>query len=527
MLTKSDFQKSIADAITGYPAIAPLYQSGDPRITQHLDAIATMLAMFSAQLEVAMTEPFEKTRDATVLADAAMRGIIPKASPARVRILARNKGTSSFLAETGRTILDSAGFPYRIETSATIHPGESATFEASQLQTTRVLHTVESSEPFYSIEIPLADGDTFLCGIGVSDMDGDFVYAERYANIAIGERVFHVEADDRQRVYVRFGFDGFVGVQPVDGTTITLDIAYSAGKINPEYGSPFSFEYIASPADSSIDLSMDYLMVAGVNPHSMSVLRDLARYPSVYDHNAVYLGEFDFLVRNKFPTLQFLSVWNESAEERARGPNIDSINTLFVACLSAAGGEAVLLEDNSVELRLDGSWNVGEQYYRTYTHSYDFNHLGDIPIVFGKINESLLTGTQVAIRNAIKAADDSYRVLFITPVHSKIAMTVAARVSTSYVASDVQEKIIEALLAEFGKAAAASRRGRSRPLYQRVYALLRLKIAALAGTGADLTVDIENVESLSIRPELWRYVDRSSLSVTVTTANIVTSGWVG
>ena len=83
MLTKADFQRAIRDSISSYPAIAPLYQSGDPRVLQHLDAMATMLAMFSAQLETAMSEPFEKTRDTTVLADAAMRGIVRKATPAR------------------------------------------------------------------------------------------------------------------------------------------------------------------------------------------------------------------------------------------------------------------------------------------------------------------------------------------------------------------------------------------------------------------------------------------------------------
>ncbi len=86
MLTKSDFQQAIADSINNYPAVAPLYQAGDPRIIQHLDAMATMLAMLSAQIETAMTEPFEKVRDSTVLADAAMRGIVRKGTPARVRV---------------------------------------------------------------------------------------------------------------------------------------------------------------------------------------------------------------------------------------------------------------------------------------------------------------------------------------------------------------------------------------------------------------------------------------------------------
>ena len=78
MYTKADFQEAIANSIANYPTIAPLYHAGDPRIRQHLDAMATMLAMFSSQLEVAQTEQYEKARDSTVLADAAMRGIIRK-----------------------------------------------------------------------------------------------------------------------------------------------------------------------------------------------------------------------------------------------------------------------------------------------------------------------------------------------------------------------------------------------------------------------------------------------------------------
>ena len=496
MLTKADFQQAIADSVAGYPAIAPLYQAGDPRITQHLDAMATMLGMLCAQLEVAMAEPFDKTRDATVLADAAMRGIIPKSTPARVRIQAKNKGAAPFAVETGRTVFDSAGLPYRVETAATVAAGGTATFDAQQLRAAQVLHTVAGTAPFYAIEIPAADDDAFLCGVSVSDADGEFSHVERYVNIADGERVFHIEADDRQRVYVRFGFTGFVGVQPADGSVITLTLLYSSGEVNPDFGSPFSFEYIGSPAESAVDLTMSALVAPGINPHSMAVLRDLARYPSVYDHNAVYLGEFDFLVRSNFQTLQFLSVWNEQAEERARGPNIESINTLFVACLSATGTESVLTEVNPA-----------------------------VPVTPEKIQEAALTDTQLAIRRTILAADDSYRVRFVTPVRSKIAMTINARVSTSYVASDVQAKIVEALLAEFGAAAAASRRGRNRPLYQRVYALLRAKVAALSGGGADLTVNMADVESLVVRPEMWRYVAADSLTVTVSTANIVTPGW--
>lgn len=498
MLTKADFQQAIGDSIANYPAIAPLYLAGDPRITQHLDAMATMLAMFSAQIETAMAEPFEKTRDATVLADAAMRGIVRKATPARVRISALNKGVSTFQVESGRTVLDSAGMTYRIETSASIAAGEQATFEALQLRVGTVRHVVTNAEPFYAIEIPAAEDGSFLCGLAVNDADGEFIHRERYVNTLPDERVFHIEADDRQRVYVRFGFDGVVGVQPKDGHQIILSVLYSAGAVSSAFGSPFSFEYLGSPAEAAVELTMDSLLVPGQNPPEMSVLRDLARYPSVYDHNAVFLGEFDFLVRRHFPTLQFLSVWNESAEEQARGPSLDNINTLFVACLSAVGDESVLAELSP-----------------------------DAPVAPAIIPEASLTGAQLEIRRSILAADDSYKVRFLTPVRSKINMAITARIATSYVASDVREKIAEAILSEFGAAAAASRRGRNRPLYQRVYALLRERIAALTGGNADLTVNIVEPAALSSRPEMWRYVAADSLSITVETANIITPSWGG
>lgn len=499
MLTKADFQAAITNSISAYPAIAPLYLAGDPRITQHLDAMATMLSMLSAQIEVAMAEPFDKTRDATILADAAMRGLIPKAKPARVQIQAHNKGSSPFLVETGRTLFDSAGRPYRVETPATAAPDGTAAFEAVQLQETTILHTVSGSEPFYSIEISTSSDDAFLSSVSVSDVDGFFVHAERYTNIAPGERVFHIEADDRRRVHVRFGFSDIVGVQPTDGAIITLSIRYSHGEISPEFGSPFSFEYIDSPLDASIDLTMSALLSPGANPHSMSVLRDLARYPAVYDHNAVYLGEFDFLVRANFPTLQFLSVWNEQAEEIARGPSPEHMNAQFVACLSAGGGDEVVL-----------------------TESNPTN-----PVAPQFIPDDELTPMQIEIRRTILAADDSYRVRFVTPVRSKIAITISARVPTSYIVSDVRAKIIEALLSEFGAAAPASRRGRSRPLYQRVYALLKEKIAALSGVGADFTLSIANLDALASRPEMWRYVDSDSLNVSVNTVDIAMPGWGG
>lgn len=499
MLTKEDFQTAIENSLAKYPSVQALYEAGDPRVRQHMDAMAAMLALFSSQIEVAQTEQFEKSRDSTILADAAMRGIVRQGKAARARIKAVNSGKKPFTVESGRNLIDSSGLIWRVETSVTVEPGGSGTFEATQRNVRTINHTVEGSEPFYAIEIPTAEDDSYLCGIAVTDADGAYEYRARYVNTEVGERVYHVEADDRQRVYVRFGYENVVGVQPADGQEITLQLSYTNGDVQVEYGAPFSFEYTISAGESVVELSMDAMLSAGESPISMTVLRDLAKYPSVYRDEAVFLGEFGFLVRRNFPNLQFLSVWNETMEESARGPNLANVNALFVACLSPDGTEKTIEEASSEE-----------------------------PTLPQEIEEADLTETQKAIRRVILNADDSYRVRFFTPIISKIRMKVSATVSTSYIVSDVKAKIVEAILSEYGKESAASRRGMSNPLYRDVYSLLTSKIAALTDGEADVMLSVDDYsDPMSVRPELWRFVSEDSLTVTVTTRNIVRNTWGG
>jgi len=194
------------DTINNYPAIAPLYQAGDPRIHQPIDAMATMLAMVSGQVEVALSEPFEKVRDATILADAALKGIIRKAIPARVSVSATNKNATPFDVASGATIIDSNGNPYIVDTPITIPPGVSTTFNAVQYKLRTINHTVSGSAPFYAIDIPPSPEDLFLAGITLSDSSGNvYEYAPKFTGIAAGERVYHIEVDEYKRMFIRLG----------------------------------------------------------------------------------------------------------------------------------------------------------------------------------------------------------------------------------------------------------------------------------------------------------------------------------
>lgn len=496
MYTKADFLAKIDDLISNYPTLAPLYNAKDPRIAMQLESQATMLAMLSAQIETALAEPFEKVRDTTVLADAAMRGIIRKATPARVRILVTNKNTTAFEVETGRIVIDSTGNYYLIETSATVASNGTGTVEATQVLSEPFNHAITESLPFYAIEIPESSDGSYLSGIAVSDQDGQWEYRNRYVNSWPGERIFHVEVDDRQRVYVCFGYLNMVGIQPAQGDVFTITVLRTKGEINPLSGSPFTFETLDS-TDANVTLTMDSILSNGQNPPDLSTLRDFAKYPSVYDHNAVYLGEFDYLVRVNFPDVQFLSVWNESVEEINRGYSTDNINCLFIAILSAAGDETTLTEPNPAN-----------------------------PVSPTVILEANYTATQSQIKQVIKNTDDSYKVKFYTPVCSKITTTITATVSTSYVVSDVEAKIREVILAEYGASASASKRGYNQPLYREVYALLKEKVPALSDGRADLQVSIAMPVG-TLRPELWRYISDDSLTINVTTLNITLPAWGG
>jgi len=497
MYTKADFQKVIADSVERYPTVAARYKAGDPAIIQHMDAMATMLAMVSQQIEVAQTEVFEKTRDSTVLADAAMRGIIRKGTAARAKLAIVNSGVEAVTVESGRSVLDARGRHWVIETAATVAGGETGYCTAVQCDVVTVEHTVADSEPFYAAKIPESEDGSYLCAVGVADGEGEYKYRERYVNAVAGERIFHLEVDDRQNVYARFGREGVIGTQPTQGTVLTLTITYTQGAIENDYGEPFAFQYTQSALEGNLALSFEELLEVGQDPISIAQLRDLAKYPSVYQTGAVFLGEFDFLVRRNYPSLKFLSVWNETIEEQARGASLDNINCIFVACLSATGEERVLIDTAEND-------RVPEE-----------------------IEEAEWTDTQKAIARTIAVADDSYRVRFYTPVRSPIKITIRATVSTSFVASDVKEKIIEVMLANFGEETAAAQHGYMNPLYRKIYELLRQGVTALTSGDADLTVAIAEDLNPAVRPELWRYVDRDSLDVEVKTANIVMPTWGG
>lgn len=492
MLTKADFSQLIRDSLGAYPDLQVRYRAGDPIILQHLEAIAAMFGLLAQQIEVAQGEAFLKARPATVLADAAMRGIVPQARPAQVAIIVVNAAAADITIDANREVVDPRGRPWTVTAGAIIPANGQGIIQAEQRQRVQTTHIVTRNEPFYAIEIPAKRTDgQHLAALTIQDEQGLLAYADHYTNVASGERVYHVEADERQRLFARFGMRDVVGIQPTVGQSFALIGDYSFGAIAPSLGSRFDFAAMSGPYDSQLTLTLDELIADGRAPLDLSTLRELAKYPSIYNDNAVYLGEFEFLVRRHFSTLKFLSVWNERVEEKARGPDVDNINVLFVSCLSSDEAESVLTQSEAVT---DGA----------------------------TVADSTLTPTQEAIRAVIARADDSYRVRFITPLKIPQTWRIEALIGSAYHSEEVRQRLREAILSKYG-IEAVKRSVATFPI-QEIYAHVRQAVPEIAEPGADVSIYLPAAPD-NLRPEAWRYVDPNALEINVITVAVTTPAW--
>lgn len=463
MYLLSDFQAALVAAVQSRAATAEAYRAGDPDLIANVNALATMLTMLSQQIDVAEVEPFLKARAGTVLADASLRGILPLATPAMARLAVRNPTAQSVTLSAGRGLFDSRGRHYIVEADGTIAAGLTALITAKQITRRQQVHTVSGSSPFYSIAVDPSGSDRHLAGINVLDAVNAFAFKPEFCNVDPGAKVFHAETNEYRQLVLRFGADGIVGYQPANGDVLTIVVTECNGRIDLDAGSPFALESTVNAYDAALVITLSELLSAGSDPPDIDTLRVLARYPALHDSNAVFLSNFDFLLRWKIPGLEFLSVWNEQVEEAVRGANVANINRLFVSVSST----------------------------------------------------TLLTAaTQDLVRQVVAKADDSYRVNFVAKVDVPVPVTVVATIAAVHDAVDVATQIKNALLALYGRGTVAAAKGMSRIRMQAVHDELRANVAALQDQLSDFTVSIGATPTPL--PEHFRYMDAAHIVVTVT-----------
>jgi hypothetical protein len=461
--TKLDFQTAIAAEISKYPTAYQLYQAQDPILLAQLDAMAAMLGMVSAEMDVAANEPWTKARDVTVLADAALKGVLPFGRPMKVKLSVANTGSTPVTIATGRKLLDTQGRNYIVTLGADVAAGGTAFIEAMQQSERSITHVVALSQPFYGIPIDAPEGNKVIAEIRVTDMQANaFEYVSGYINIEDGQKVFHIESDETKAVFIKFGASGIAGYQPQTNEQFSVTVIETEADIEVSAGSQFAFEYSYSLYENGVTMTLSEVLSKGQNPMDIATMREVTSYPSVYDNSAAFLGNFDFLIRRNLSPFKFLSVWNEQREEEARGADVANINCLFVSAEKEGMTTAAL---------------------------------------------------QNEITRIITNADNSYRVKFVAIAHQEIPVSITAYVQAIYDFEQVKEQIRQLVIAEYGQDSMFAKRGSNRIRYKRLYDMLENNVQALQGVNSDFTLTIN--DTATILPESFRYVSNTSLTITI------------
>lgn len=456
-------------SLAAFPTVARFVQAQDPRVLAPIRAQAAMLAMLAEQIDNAQFEPFVKSRDSTVLADATLKGVLPLARSCRVSLSVTNNDTAPFTMTANRLLLDPKGRVFMVDSDVIIAAGATALVAATQRTTRTIAHTVTAPTPFYRVEVsPGDDTGTYITTLQVIKDGTEFSYMPDWFNVQPGDLFYQVETDERRRLLVCMGATDIVGYGVVTGDQFAINVTECEGKVEDlQQGAAFGMQYILTVADGRQDISLDSVTDTGAAPPTVSDLRVIARYPSIYDHNAVYLGEFDMMLRRYITGIRFLSVWNEQIEEQYRGPNEDNINTLFVSGL------------------VDGMTDAA---------------------------------FQARASELIARADDSYGIKFVPAVVSAIPVAITGQIAVVHDKATVEAQIRGAILASYAAGSSLVSSGMSNPLrVQAITKLLKDSVAAFQDDVSDFSVTV-TLGSAPL-PEHFVQVTNASLSVTLTNAN--------
>lgn len=470
MTTKSEFlaQAEIELGNAKYAKISALNTAKDPRILASIGAMAQMLEFYSVQQDLAETEVFVKARDATILADATLKGILPLANSAQVQVLVTNPSANSVTLAYGRRLLDDKGRVWRVASTLVVAANSTGTVDLNQNELRTISHTIANSDPFYTITLPQNEEGLYLENIRIKDTIGStdnlYRYAPEFMNVLDGERVYHLETDEARQVTIRLGAqDGaslVYGFQPPVNTVLTIELTETSGQLAIGTGASFSLEYSNNANEDALKIAIALpadIKSLGANPLSLSVLAQLSKYNALYDHSAVYLSDFDFLIRRYHgDSVNFLAVWNEQIEEQVRPASVANINKLFIAVQAKNA-----LEQANLEL---------------YIHTL------------------------------VQRADNSYKRVVIPVIDQYYPLTITASVAAIHDSAQVSQQIKDTLLAIYGVGKIKVSQGLKNNFNrQEIYQTLKKAIPAFQDSISDFNV-VVGVLPDPILPEHYFYL---------------------
>lgn len=482
MLTQADFKKLLVATLTDSDVIE-LYNAHHPSVVQQIDAISLFLSAMSKELDISEIEPFIKTRNRSIIADATNKGILPIGTACQHTIQIKNNGTSRVSLSQGRVITDNAGSrPWRLMSSVTIEPKSVNTVIVEQSEYREVSYTVPLTEIFHKTQIALQE-NMYLCAISMRDdtvpIANQYQLTHRFMNALPGDYIYNVTMDSFQRLFIQFGDTKRAGITAENGQVFTIGITETYGEVDPSTLADASLLEVLSTNEQKLILRFvaTGLIKSGADPLTVDQLRTISSYPSLYDESAVFLGNFDFLIRQKFmTTTNYLAVWNENVQQRF--------------------------------------------YSTTYK---DINHLNLAVVAKDSENQDVLISN---IKENIANADS----LFLNRVNVKIVeevpyiIEITGRLGSLHDLDSVNAQIKSLLISKYGKGQLASSRWLQNGFnIQEISTLLRNNIPAFQDRISDFSI---NPTSRVNKPHEWIYMTEDSIQINLSkTAESVGSTW--
>lgn len=454
-------------ALQKYPEIAARYNAGDPSVTAPIEAMQHMLAELGRDVDVSEIEPFVKSREASILADASNKGILPTATPCQHYVDIINTGTERVTIAGGRLFEDGQGRTWRFLQSAEILAKSQSKVLAEQSQIRTIERTIIESIPFYQFTLPILE-DLSLVTLYVTDQDENiYDYVVKWMNVKAGDYGFTIKTNSLREITLEFGDSGRFGRTLEANTVLNVQMVESYGYVDVTGLKEASLQEILTAKESKLRIRFaeNGLVRMGADPLTIDQMRLLASYPT-HDDNAVFLGNFEFLVRKKFMArTHYLNVWNESIHEVYFGASVDHINHLFVSFVPKNPGETALIFD-------------------------------EIKQLIGRVD-------------SLYAND---RTVLVAPEERQFQITIKGTLAPVHDVETVKSQIKTLLLSNYGKEQIAASYYLSNGFnLQEINRLITKNIMAFQDRQSDFKIDIEDLDLNPVKPNQWLYIGEDSI----------------
>lgn len=453
-------------ALQNYPEIYARYKAGDRTVTAPINVMQHIMAELSRDIDVAEIEPFIKSREATILADASNKGILPLGVPCQHKVTIVNKGTQRVTILAGRVFDDGQGRPWRFLQNAEVQAGQEVEVLAEQSQVREIQKTIIETVLFNQFSLEFTD-DMSLVDMQVTDQDSNiYSFITKWMNAKAGDYSITLKTNTLREIILEFGDSTRFGRTLEANTTLNITIKETYGEIDTVALKEAMLQQTNNSDEGklSIRFTTGGLVRMGANPLTIDQMRLLASYPT-HDDNAVFLGNFEFLVRKNFMSrCHYINVWNEQIQEQHYGASLDNINHLFVCVVPKHSGEYELICNEIERLisRVDSLYSFG--------------------------NVKFVNAVQRPFNLMIKA--------ILSPVHDP---------------EMVQEQIKTLLISNYGKEQLATSLNQPDGFnIQEIISLINKNIPAFQDRQSDFKVDFVDIGT--VKPNDWIFINAASIS---------------